>query len=37
MLREDLERLGRESLALSKSVEVNDKDIGHYLNIKNYQ
>ncbi|ENA6720927.1 IS1 family transposase, partial [Escherichia coli] len=25
------------SLSFSKSVELHDKDIGHYLNIKHYQ
>ncbi|PHP56657.1 hypothetical protein CRI61_14220 [Staphylococcus aureus] len=28
---------GRKSLSLSKSVELHDKVIGHYLNIKHYQ
>ncbi|MHC3506409.1 IS1 family transposase, partial [Klebsiella pneumoniae] len=27
----------RKSLSFSKSVELHDKVIGHYLNIKNYQ
>ncbi|HBQ1680604.1 TPA: IS1 family transposase, partial [Klebsiella pneumoniae] len=27
----------RMSLSLSKSVELHDKIIGHYLNIKHYQ
>ncbi|MSD88954.1 IS1 family transposase, partial [Escherichia coli] len=27
----------RRSLACSKSVELHDKVIGHYLNIKHYQ
>ncbi|MDU2719834.1 MAG: IS1 family transposase, partial [Klebsiella michiganensis] len=31
------QRLGRKSLSLSKSVELHDKVIGHYLNIKHYQ
>ncbi|WP_252861876.1 IS1 family transposase, partial [Shigella sonnei] len=31
------ERLGRKSLSFSKSVELHDKVIGHYLNIKHYQ
>ncbi|WP_289481702.1 IS1 family transposase, partial [Klebsiella pneumoniae] len=26
----------RKSLSFSKSVELNDKVIGHYLNIKHY-
>ncbi len=30
-------RLGRKSLSFSKSVELHDKVIGHYLNIKHYQ
>ncbi|MEY0471035.1 IS1 family transposase [Klebsiella pneumoniae] len=29
--------LGRKSLSFSKSVELHDKVIGHYLNIKHYQ
>ncbi|WP_413564575.1 IS1 family transposase [Escherichia coli] len=33
----DLARLGRKSLSFSKSVELHDKVIGHYLNIKHYQ
>ncbi|KAA1140557.1 IS1 family transposase, partial [Citrobacter portucalensis] len=32
-----LARLGRKSLSVSKSVELHDKVIGHYLNIKHYQ
>ncbi|WP_289478660.1 IS1 family transposase, partial [Klebsiella pneumoniae] len=28
--------LGRKSLSFSKSVELHDKVIGHYLNINNY-
>ncbi|TNW68791.1 hypothetical protein FIM11_15120, partial [Escherichia coli] len=28
---------GRKSLSSSKSVELHDKVIGHYLNIKQYQ
>ncbi|WP_252866919.1 IS1 family transposase, partial [Shigella boydii] len=36
-LRQHLARLGRKSLSLSKSVELHDKVIGHYLNIKHYQ
>ncbi|MDF6228928.1 IS1 family transposase, partial [Escherichia coli] len=28
---------GRTPLAVSKSVELHDKVIGHYLNIKHYQ
>ncbi|PLA84567.1 IS1 family transposase, partial [Escherichia coli] len=30
-------RLGRKSLSFSRSVELHDKVIGHYLNIKHYQ
>ncbi|WP_348910748.1 IS1 family transposase, partial [Escherichia coli] len=33
----DVARLGRKSLSFSKSVELHDKVIGHYLNIKHYQ
>ncbi|MDO1719270.1 IS1 family transposase, partial [Escherichia coli] len=33
-LRQNLERLGRKSLSFSKSVELQDKVIGQYLNIK---
>ncbi|WP_259282472.1 IS1 family transposase, partial [Escherichia coli] len=33
----NLARLGRKSLSFSKSVELHDKVIGHYLNIKHYQ
>ncbi|WP_216078546.1 IS1 family transposase, partial [Shigella sonnei] len=39
-LRQHLARLarqGRKPLAFSKSVELHDKVIGHYLNIKHYQ
>lgn len=36
-LRQHLARLGRKSLAFSKSVELHDKVIGYYLNIKHYQ
>ena len=36
-LRQHLSRLGRKSLSFSKSVELHDKVIGHYLNIKHYQ
>ncbi|MDX5670945.1 IS1 family transposase [Escherichia coli] len=36
-LRQHLARLGRKSLSVSKSVELHDKVIGHYLNIKHYQ
>ncbi len=36
-LRQNLARLGRKSLSFSKSVELHDKVIGHYLNIKHYQ
>ncbi|HBA6373470.1 TPA: hypothetical protein J2F86_004637, partial [Escherichia coli] len=32
-----LARLGRKSLSFSKSVELHDKVIGHYLTIKHYQ
>ncbi|MCZ5421012.1 IS1 family transposase [Escherichia coli] len=32
-LRQHLARLGRKSLSFSKSVELHDKVIGHYLNI----
>ncbi|NVD79793.1 IS1 family transposase, partial [Escherichia coli] len=32
-----LGRQGRKSLSFSKSVELHDKVIGHYLNIKHYQ
>ncbi|WP_223849097.1 IS1 family transposase, partial [Klebsiella pneumoniae] len=35
-LRQYLARLGRKSLSFSKSVELHDKVIGHYLNIKHY-
>lgn len=33
-LRQHLARLGRKLLSFSKSVELHDKVIGHYLNIK---
>ncbi|HDW2730955.1 TPA: IS1 family transposase, partial [Klebsiella pneumoniae] len=36
-LRQHLARLGRKSLSFSKSVELHDMVIGHYLNIKHYQ
>ncbi|RWV38490.1 IS1 family transposase, partial [Escherichia coli] len=36
-LRQHLARLGRKLLPFSKSVELHDKVIGHYLNIKHYQ
>ncbi|WP_248836294.1 IS1 family transposase, partial [Escherichia coli] len=36
-LRQHLAKLGRKSLSFSKSVELHDKVIGHYLNIKHYQ
>ncbi|MGJ21327.1 IS1 family transposase, partial [Escherichia coli] len=36
-LRQHLARLGRKSLSFSKSVELHEKVIGHYLNIKHYQ
>ncbi|WP_289490480.1 IS1 family transposase, partial [Klebsiella pneumoniae] len=32
-----LAMLGSKSLSFSKSVELNDKVIGHYLKIKQYQ
>ncbi|MCD1394790.1 IS1 family transposase, partial [Enterobacter cloacae] len=35
-LRQHLSRLGRKSLSFSKSVELHDKVVGHYLNIKHY-
>ncbi|WP_329794167.1 IS1 family transposase, partial [Escherichia coli] len=35
-LRQLLARLGRKSLSLSYSVEMHDKVIGDYLNIKHY-
>ncbi|MFO6295603.1 IS1 family transposase, partial [Pseudomonas aeruginosa] len=34
---EHLSRLGRKLLSSPKSVELHDKVIGHYLNIKHYQ
>ncbi|RCY11403.1 IS1 family transposase, partial [Escherichia coli] len=37
VVRQHLARLGRKSLSFSKSVELHDKVIGHYLNIKHYQ
>ncbi|WP_338316872.1 IS1 family transposase, partial [Escherichia coli] len=36
-MREHLARLGRKSRLFSKAVELYDKVIGHYLNIKHYQ
>ncbi|HCD2062529.1 TPA: IS1 family transposase, partial [Serratia marcescens] len=36
-LRQHLARLGRRSLSFSKSMELHDKVIEHYLNIKHYQ
>ncbi|HDH2323070.1 TPA: IS1 family transposase, partial [Klebsiella quasipneumoniae subsp. similipneumoniae] len=36
-LRQYLARMGRKSLSFSKSVELHDKVIGHYLNIKHHQ
>jgi len=36
-LRQHLARLSRKSLSLSKSEELNNKVIGHYLNMKHYQ
>ncbi|MGC0662073.1 IS1 family transposase, partial [Escherichia coli] len=35
--RQHLARLGRKSLSVSKSGELHDKVIGHYLNIKHYE
>ncbi|PJD82942.1 hypothetical protein B9Q30_16720 [Enterobacter hormaechei] len=35
-LRQHLARLGRKSLSFSKSVELHDKVIGHYLTINHY-
>ncbi|MEX5656791.1 IS1 family transposase, partial [Escherichia coli] len=37
ILRHDLARLGPMSLSFSKSLELNDKVIRHYLNIKHHQ
>ncbi|WP_284997516.1 IS1 family transposase, partial [Escherichia coli] len=36
-LRQHLSRLGRKSLSFSISVDLHDKVIGHFLNIKHYQ
>ncbi|EEG2675209.1 IS1 family transposase [Salmonella enterica subsp. enterica serovar Rubislaw] len=36
-LRQHLARLSRKSLSFSKSVELHDKVIGHYLTINHYQ
>ncbi|MTW63687.1 IS1 family transposase, partial [Klebsiella pneumoniae] len=36
-LRQHLARLGRKSLSFSKSVEMCEKVVVHYLNIKHYQ
>ncbi|PQM93400.1 hypothetical protein C5K20_13550, partial [Shigella flexneri] len=36
-LRQQRARRVRKPLSVSKSVELNDKVIGHYLNIKHYQ
>ncbi|MGG7483896.1 IS1 family transposase [Escherichia coli] len=36
-LRRRLAQLGRNRCRSSKSVELHDKVIGHYLNIKRYQ
>ncbi|MED5668292.1 IS1 family transposase, partial [Enterobacter hormaechei] len=36
-LRQQLARLGRPSLSLTKSVALRDKLIGHYLNRQRYQ
>ncbi|OWA88861.1 transposase, partial [Klebsiella pneumoniae] len=36
-VRLHLARVGWMSLSFSKSVELHDKVIGHYLNIKHYQ
>ncbi|WP_249518167.1 IS1 family transposase, partial [Escherichia coli] len=30
-------RVGRKSLSFSKSVQMDDNVIGHYLNIKHFQ
>ncbi|WP_215491583.1 IS1 family transposase, partial [Escherichia coli] len=35
--RQHLARLERKSVSFSKSVELHDKVIGHYLNLKLYQ
>ncbi|MDO1751901.1 IS1 family transposase, partial [Escherichia coli] len=35
--RQHLEKVGRKSLSFSKSVELHDKVIGNYLNIKHSQ
>ncbi|MBE0813462.1 IS1 family transposase, partial [Escherichia coli] len=36
-LRHHLSRRGRKSRSFSKSVELDVKVMGHYLNIKHYQ
>ncbi|MED5756149.1 IS1 family transposase, partial [Enterobacter hormaechei] len=36
-LRQPLARLGRMSLSFSKTVKLNNKVFGHYLNKKHYQ
>lgn len=36
-LRQHLARLDRKPPSFSKSMELHDKFIGHYLNIKHYQ
>lgn len=36
-LRQHLARLARKSLSFSKLVELHDKVIGHYLNMRHYQ
>ncbi|HBN2077728.1 TPA: IS1 family transposase, partial [Escherichia coli] len=36
-LRQHLARPGRKSLLFSEPVELHEKVIGHYLNIKHYQ
>ncbi len=36
-LRQHLAKLSRKSLSFSKSEELHDKVIGHYLNINHYQ
>ena len=36
-LRQHIARLGRKTLSFSKSVELHDKVIGHYLTLKHYQ
>ncbi|MDO2078453.1 IS1 family transposase, partial [Escherichia coli] len=36
-LRQHLARLGRKSLTYLNMVELHDRVIGHYLNIKHYR